>query len=119
MRRFTRRDVVLDLRADVRKVIARAYVDYTWISGVDVLVRSDIRPRTSVYARILGQTIAVDEEIAGRGRQSGGRLEAGVTFDGSGGSLEFFFGGERIVDADQLDRTPRGWAFFGFRLLRN
>jgi hypothetical protein len=119
MRRLSDGGLTIDLRADVRKVIARAYVDYTWISGIDVEARSDIRPRTGIYARMLGQTIAVDENVAGRGRQSGGRLEAGMRFDGTRGSLEVFFGGERMVDADPLDRTPRGWAFVGFRLLGN
>jgi hypothetical protein len=33
--------------------------------------------------------------------------------------MELFVGGERVIDADQLDRIPRRWAFVGFRLLRN
>ena len=117
MRRFTGRNTTVDLRADVRKVIARAYLDYTWISGVDVTSRYVLNTRTSAYARVLGQTIAMDENIAGRSRQSGGRLEAGVAITGTGGSMELYFGGERVIDADQFDRTTRNWAFAGFRLL--
>jgi hypothetical protein len=33
--------------------------------------------------------------------------------------MELFVGGERSIDADQLDRVARRWAFVGFRLLRN
>jgi hypothetical protein len=117
MRRFTDGTTTLDLRADVRKIIARAYVDYTWISNLDVTLRSDLSPRTGIYARVFGQTIAVDKTIAGRDRQSGGRLEAGVRVIGTGGAIELFFGAERVIDADQLDRTPRRWAFAGFRLV--
>lgn len=117
MRRFTEGKSTIEFRADVRKVIARAYVDYDWISDVDLTLRRDLTPRTGVYARGFGQTIAVDKTIAGRGRQSGGRLEAGVHLRGTDGALELFFGGERVVDADLLDRLPRRWAFGGFRLL--
>jgi hypothetical protein len=119
MRRFTRGDRTLELRGDLRKVIARAYVDYTWFSSIDLTVRSDVRPKLGVYGRVFGQTIAVDKTIAGRDRQSGGRLEAGVDLRGTKGDMELFVGGERVVDADQLDRLPRHWAFVGFRLLRN
>ena len=117
MRRFTDGPTTIDVRGDVRKVIARAYVDYTWISNIDVTLRSDLNPRLGLYARGFGQTIAVDKTIAGRDRQSGGRLEAGLRVAGTGGSIELFFGAERVVDADQLDRTARNWAFAGFRLL--
>ena len=34
----------LDVRVDVRKVIARAYVDYTWIGDVDLIVTPPIAP---------------------------------------------------------------------------
>lgn len=117
MRRYTDGTNTVDVRADVRKVIARAYVDYTWISNLDVTLRSTLSPRMDVYARMFGQTIAVDKTMAGRDRQSGGSIEAGVRLAGTGGAVELFLGGERVVDADQLDRTPRRWAFAGFRLV--
>jgi hypothetical protein len=117
MRRFEEGPMTIDLRADLRKVIARAYVDYTWISNIDVTLQTELKPRVGIYARTFGQTIAVDKTIAGRGRQNGGRLEAGVRVSGTGGVVELFAGGERVIDADQLDRLPRHWAFAGFRLL--
>jgi hypothetical protein len=117
MRRFTDGSNVVEIRGDLRKVIARAYVDYNWIADVDLTIRTDLRPKVGAYTRMFGQTMTVDPMIAGRGRQSGGRLEAGVQLRGTDGSVELFFGAERVVDADQLDRLPRRWAFAGFRLL--
>jgi hypothetical protein len=119
MRRFTHDDVTFEVRGNLRKVIARAYVDYTWMSDIDLFARTDLRPKVAVYGRAFGQAIAVDKQIAGRGRQGGGRLEAGVLLRGVKGDMELFVGAERIIDADQLDRLPRRWAFVGFRLLRN
>jgi hypothetical protein len=119
MRRFTADDLTLEVRGNLRKVIARAYVDYTWMSDIDLTAKADLRPKVGIYARAFGQTIAVDRTIAGRDRQSGGRLEAGILLRGVKGDVELFVGGERVIDADQLDRLPRRWAFAGFRLLRN
>ena len=119
MRRFTVGSATLEARADLRKVIARAYVDYNWIADADVIVRSDLSPRTAVYTRGVGGLISVDKKIAGRGRQLGGRLEGGLLVRGTNGAVELFLGAERVIDADQLERLPRGWAFAGFRLLAN
>jgi hypothetical protein len=119
MRRFTEGRSTIEFRGDLRKVIARVYVDYNWIIDADVTIRSDLNPRTGVYVRMFGQTIPTDQTIAGRDRQSGGRVEAGVLVGGTNGDLELFFGAERVVDADPLDRLPRHWAFAGFRLMRN
>jgi hypothetical protein len=119
MRRFTDGRSSFEVRGDLRKVIARAFVDYNWIMDVDVTIRSDLSLRTGVYSRAFGQTIPVDKTIAGRDRQSGGRLEAGVHLRGTGGAIDLFFGAERVIDADQLDRETRRWAFVGFRLTRN
>jgi len=110
----------LDLRADVRKVIARAYDDYSWIEEVELVARKALNAHATLYARGYGQLIQVDPEIAGRGQQKGGRIEAGIKLKGSsptGAALELFGGGEQMIDADPLDRLPRRWAYAGFRLL--
>ena len=117
MRRFSDGDNNVELRMDLRKVIARAYVDYTWISDTDVTLQSDLTAHLAFYGRLLGQMIAIDKTIAGRDRQLGGRIEAGVRLKGTGGDIELFLGRERVIDADQLDRMPRSWAFAGFRLM--
>ena len=120
MRRFTfDSNKALEVRGNVRKVIARAYVDYTWMTDIDFIGKVVVRPHLGVYGRAYGQLITVDKTIAGRGNQPGGRVEAGILLPGVQGNMELFVGGERVIDADQLDRVPRRWAFVGFRVLRN
>jgi hypothetical protein len=111
---------MLDIRVDVRKVIARAYDDYTWIEEMELVGRRAVNVHTSVFLRAYGELIQVDPLIAGRNQQRGGRLEAGVRLKGvnpAGGALELFGGGEQMIDADPLDRLPRRWAYVGFRLM--
>ena len=107
----------LDVRVDIRKVIARAYDDYSWIGQLDLTVRRRISPRNGLYARGFGELIQVEQTIANRGNQRGGKIEAGLKVQGSSGAMEFFAGGEQVIDADPLDRLPRRWGYIGFRLL--
>jgi hypothetical protein len=107
----------LDVRVDIRKVIARAYDDYSWIGDVDLVGRAPLSPHTQMYVRGYGEMFWIDKTIAGRDAQRGGRIEAGVKLLGTGGAMELFGGAERMVDADPLDRKPQRWAFVGFRLL--
>lgn len=110
----------LDVRLDVRKVIARAYDDYTWIEELELVGRRAVNPHLTLYARGYGQLIQVDPTLAGRTTQKGGRIEAGIKIRGSqstGAAMELFAGGEQMIDADVLDRLPRRWAYMGFRLL--
>ncbi len=117
MRQVTRQGATVELRGDVRKVIARAYLDYTWFLNGDVTVRRTVSPRLDLYTRGFAQLITVDRTVIGRDGQGSGRLEAGVQVSGTGGRLQLFGGFERMTDADQLDLLPRQWAFAGFRLL--
>lgn len=118
MRRFTRGATALDVRVNVHKIIARAYVDYTWMNDANVVVRRQLNSHATLYGRGYGQLITVDKTIAGRDRQWGGRVEAGVRLVGSGpAGMELFVGREQIIDADPLDRLPRRWTYAGFRLL--
>jgi hypothetical protein len=98
-------------------VIARAYVDYDWIGVADVTVRRPLNRHAAFYGRGVAETYLIDKTIAGRDRQDGARIEAGVRLNGSGGAMDLFAGYERVVDADPLDRTARRWAFAGFRLV--
>jgi hypothetical protein len=107
----------LDIRGDLGPVVARAIVDYTWMGNVDLVLRRPLSRRVGVYGRTYGEAYAVDRAIAGRGRQTGGRIEAGVRFSGTGGAVELFAGYEKVIDADPLDREARRWRFAGFRLL--
>ena len=117
LRRFGDARQSVDLRVDVRKVVVRSYEDYTWIEDVDVVLRRRLSPRFSLYGRGYGRLIQVDASVAGREQQKGGRVEVGVKVHGSGGAMEVFGGGEQVIDADPLDRTPRDWAFVGVRML--
>jgi hypothetical protein len=117
MRQLTDGPNTLDVRGDVRKVIARAFVDYTWMADLDLVLRRTLTPHVGVFGHLDGQAIGVDPAIAGRDGQRGGRLEAGVRLTGTRGAVELFGGLERMIDADPLDRIGRRWAFFGFRLL--
>lgn len=121
MRRFGSEDgTSLDLRVDVRKVIARAYDDYSWIEELELVARRRLNSKAAVFFRGYGQLIQVDRTMAGRDAQRGGRVEAGFTLGGastSGGAMELFAGGEQMIDADVLDRLPRRWAYAGFRIL--
>jgi hypothetical protein len=107
----------LDLRLDARKVYAQAYVDYTGMFDVDLTLRRTLRPNTQLFGRAYGEIITVDQDVAGRDTQYGGRGEFGVRWTGTKGALELYGGVERVIDADPLDRLPRSWGFAGFRLL--
>lgn len=114
------RSSALDIRVDVRKVIAKAYDDYNWIEEVELVGRRRLSPHAGLFLRGYGQLIQVDKTFAGRDQQRGGRVEAGVRLRGTGstgGAMELFGGGEQMIDADVLDRLPRRWAYVGFRLL--
>ena len=91
-------------------------MDYNWLGNIDVMVRRPLRPATTLYGRGFGVTYGVDEDIAGRGQQWGGRLEAGLRFSGKAAAIDVFGGFERMIDADPLDRLTRQWALAGFRL---
>jgi hypothetical protein len=110
------RDATIDVTGNIGPVVARVWLDYTWLGNVDVVMRRPITPVVGFFARGFGATYGVDEDVAGRGQQWGARLEAGVRFSGRGGRLDLFGGFERMIDADPLDRMTRQWALAGLRL---
>jgi hypothetical protein len=117
LRRVELDGATLDVKGDFGAIVAHAWVDYTWTGNLDLWLRRPVSERMGVYGRAYGETFGVDEEMAGRGQQSGGRLEAGVRIAGLAGMVELFAGLERLIDADPLDRVTRQWAFAGFRLM--
>ena len=116
LKRIERRGATIDVTGNVGPVVARAWLDYTWLGNVDVIVRRPITPVVGFYARGFGETYGVDEDVAGRGQQWGGRIEGGVRLAGRGGAFDLFAGFERMIDADPLDRMTRQWALAGIRL---
>lgn len=119
LQRFGGERTWADVRIEVRKVTARAYVDYTWMNVAEVTLRHRLNPHVALFGRGYADLIAVDPGIAGRDTQRGGRGEGGVRLAGGRGALELFVGYEQVIDADPLDRTARRWAFVGLRLLNN
>jgi hypothetical protein len=106
------------LRAELGRLVQQSYVDYSWIGEAEIVVRRPVSPRFGVYGKALGQRYGIDQTVTARPTQLGGRLEGGVKLGGrTGAGIELFAGYERVIDADPLDRTPRRWAFAGFRLL--
>jgi hypothetical protein len=116
LKRIERRDATIDVVGNIGPVVARAWVDYTWLGNVDVLVRRPITPVVGFYVHGFGETYGVDADVAGRGQQWGTRIESGVRLSGRGGALDLFAGFERMIDADPLDRVTRQWALAGLRL---
>jgi hypothetical protein len=106
----------LDARVDVRGVVAKSFVDYTW--EIETAVRSDVQIRPAVTA-VFGGTfrrLGVND-TQNRGDQTGFRGEGGVRFEGRAGAMEFFLSAERRVDPDPLQFGTASWVTVGFRLL--
>ena len=106
----------VDGRVDVRGVVAKAFVDYTW--EIEGAVRSDVQIRPSVGVLFAGtlRRVGVDDS-QNRGDQTGFRGETGVHFDGRRGAMEFFLAAEQRIDPSPLQFGTARWVTVGFRLL--
>jgi hypothetical protein len=106
----------VDGRVDVRGVVARAFVDYTW--EIEGAVRSDVQIRPTVAVLFAGtiRRLGVDDS-QNRGDQTGFRGETGVRFEGRRGAMEFFLAAEQRIDPSPLEFGTARWASVGFRLL--
>jgi hypothetical protein len=106
----------IDGRVDVRGVVAKAFVDYTW--EVEGAVRSDVQIRPSVGLLFAGtlRRLGVDDS-QNRGDQTGFRGETGMRFEGRRGAMEFFLAAERRIDPSPLQFGTARWVTVGFRLL--
>jgi len=119
LRQFDVGASTVDLKAQIGKVVARAFVDYSWSAELDGTVRRRLSPRVSAYGRARGQTVGVSPDVHGRDQQYGGRIEGGFRFLGRGAALELFGGYERVIDADPFEMMGRNWAFAGFRVVND
>ena len=106
----------VDGRVDVRGVVAKAFVDYTW--EIEGAVRSDVQIRPAVGVLFAGtlRRLGVDDS-QNRGNQTGFRGETGVRFEGRRGAMEFFLAAERRIDPSPLQFGTARWVTVGFRLL--
>ena len=115
-REFTAGRAQMDARVDVRGVVAKAFVDYTW--EIEGAVRSDVQLRPAIGMLFSGtlRRLGVDDS-QNRGDQTGFRAETGVRFEGRRGAMELFLAAERRIDPSPLQFGTANWVTVGFRLL--
>lgn len=115
-RRFMAGRTALDAQIDVRGVIQKSFVDYTW--EIDTLVRSDMQIYDGIHAILGGnlRLLGVDGS-QNRGNQTGFRAEGGVRFQGGSAAMELFLAAERRIDPYPLQFGTAHWVTVGFRLL--
>lgn len=117
LKRFTRQSTTLDVDAELTRVVAKAFVDYSWIGELNLSVRRPLNGHVAVFAQGSAKLFIVDGTVPNRGTQTGGVAEAGIRLKGPGGVLELFAGFEKRVDAYELERDSQRWMLAGFRLL--
>jgi hypothetical protein len=117
LRQLATKTVTMDLQGEAGGIVERAYIDYSWTADLSVMVRRTLSPRVGLFAYGYGEFYGVDGSISDRGTQKGGRIEAGVRFNGSGGAIELFAGFENRIDADPTDLMSQRWGLAGFRLV--
>ena len=107
--------LTIDERVDVRGVIQKSFVDYSW--EVDGAIRAAVRANSRLAFVAAGgaQVLGVDGS-RDRGTQYGYRGEAGVRVDGSRAVLDLIAVVERRIDPYQLEFNTATWLTFGFRL---
>jgi hypothetical protein len=115
-REFTAGQARVDGRVDVRRVVQKSFVDYTW--EIDSGVRTDVQIHPHIGLLAVGglRLLGVDG-TQNRGNQTGFLLEGGVRAEGGAGAMEFFLAVERRVDPYPLAFGTARWVTVGFRLL--
>src|SRR5262245_14024036 len=115
-RRFSYGEATFDARGDLRGVFMKTTVDYSW--ELDAGVRSDVKVHSRVGLVAAGDLryLGVDGS-AGRGNQTGYKVEGGVRFEGRAGAIELFVAGERRIDPYPVEFGTAEWVTAGFRLL--
>lgn len=103
-------------RADLRRVVRRSTVDYTWELDTDVAAQWRLQPRIAAISEGRFQLLGVDGSRS-RGTQTGVRGEGGMRFEGPAGAVELFVAAERRIDPYPLEFSTATWVIAGFRLL--
>jgi len=103
-------------RGDVRGVVQKSFVDYTWevqtTGRMEYAVRGPMALVANGSLRVLGT-----DGSQSRGTQTGARGEGGLRIAGTGAAVEFFIAAERRVDPYPLEFGTVTWASAGFKLL--
>ena len=116
LRRIEAAGVTVDTYGGVGVVGGHSNVDYSWTADLDLAIRRVITPRVGAFASGHVDIFGVDG-TGNRGTQTGGRIEAGVRFNGRAGAVELFAGFERRIDAHPLGFVAQRWGIAGFRLV--
>jgi hypothetical protein len=116
LRRFLVGKAALDARADLRGVIKKSFVDYSWELDAAVRTGVNVSEHTDVIASGGVRYLGVDGS-RNRDNQIGYRIEGGVRFKGRAGAIELFVAAERRIDPFPLETGTAQWASAGFRLL--
>jgi hypothetical protein len=111
----TRGRVDLQGRADLRGVIQKTFVDYTWELETGGRARVPLSPRTAVVATGTARVLGVDGS-RDRGTQYGFRGEGALQLLGRGAALDLYAAAERRIDPYQLEFSTVTWGTIGFRL---
>jgi hypothetical protein len=112
---FRVRESTLAITVDYGRVVQHTFVDYTWTSQLTGRVDGRLAAAVRLFATGSAGLVGVDEAIAHRGRQVGGRVEGGVHFAARAGA-DLFGAYERRVDGYPTSREPSSWFEVGFRL---
>ena len=109
-------DTRIDARVDLRRVIVRSFVDYTWEldGGLRNVYGASRRVAavSDVGLRLLGTNGSQN-----RGTQAGFRGEGGLRLQGRGAAVELYVAAERRIDPFPLEFGTASWVGAGFRLL--
>lgn len=104
------------LRADVRGVVQKSFVDYRWEIDAGARTAYQVAPNVAVVASGGLTLIGVDGSRT-RGTQTGARGESGLRISGRAGAAELFVAMERRIDPYQLEFGTATWVLTGFRLV--
>ena len=104
-------------QGDVLGVLLKSSVDYSWEANGRVYVRVPLHPHISAISAGSARLVGVDGS-RNRGTQRGARAEAGLRFEGQGGSaIEVVVAAERRIDAYPLENSVMSWFSAGFRFV--
>lgn len=103
-------------RADLRGVVQKSFVDYTWEFDLVMSSHLALRPRVALISAVDLRVLGVDGS-RNRSTQTGFRGEGGMRFEGKAGAAELFLAAERRIDPYPLEFSTVTWVSAGFRLL--
>jgi hypothetical protein len=108
---------VLMATINVQDVVSRYYVDYGTVSELHLGARRTMSKTASVYGAAFGTAITVvPTALPPRNTQLGASFETGVRLDGARGSVDFFVGYSRLVDAFTTGRKRERFVSVGLRI---